>query len=147
MLPQSLDSGTYMGWFMTAPDQRVQGRLTVDGKDSSLKVWNNDYLFHNKPSYTITGELRNLSKVSLIGCTLSYGHVDESGSYYIIRIKYVLIGSHYVEYSQERIDSIDFVISDASSLLYTREDHDPVDDRKALEQIIQTKDIDRNISQ
>ena len=114
------DSPKY-GIFSVPPNQRANGSLTLAGRESQLYLWS-DRPLEISTGTTITGELDNLTKVSLIGCNIrSEGHVGKGNQ---IRYKYfvspqcVLFGSRYISHNEDVVREISFKLEHAVALFH-----------------------------
>lgn len=113
------EQSTKSGVFSVSLDQEANGNLTLEGSNTRLSLWS-DHPLTIDTTRTITGELEDLTKVSLIGCITTFdGHVGKGQR---IRYKYtlaprqVILGSSHVSEHECAIHCVTFVLEHAVSL-------------------------------
>ena len=109
------------GIFFIPPDLRTNGSLTLSGAYPELVLWSDNPIAVTSGS-TITGVLNDLTKVSLIGCSVrSDGHVGKGDQ---IRHKYLLspqcvgFGSQYISHDENVVHEISFTLEHAVALFH-----------------------------
>ena len=144
-----LDTSRYTGIFSVAPNRKVNGNLLLDGPNTSLYLWDENF-FYPVEGKTITGILDNRTKVSLIHCLISgpgsYGRQDDTSDFCTIFPHYVVFGDQHISYTDKEISSVSFLLDDAAMLFH---DYDAFgfasDARSIVKQIVESKNIDREI--
>ena len=114
------------GTFRILPDKTFSGTLLLDGEKSILHVWSHErFSVDSSNIKTITGELDNNKKVSLIDCITvhesnSFGPVGVSQHYEFFP-HYVIVGNEHFSQKETFISRIRLLIDDANSLFYDRD--------------------------
>ena len=107
------------GIFTISPGQKATGTLILAGLNTSLYVWSEDPLDISSET-TITGILDDLTKVSLIGCSIrSQGHVGKEGAVHykcLLHPIYVIFGSRHFFGKESDIVQISFTLEHAVAL-------------------------------
>lgn len=171
---EDLAKSILKGRFELSLGQKVQGELTLDGKNTllSLDVSNSlDYKISNFPNRqrnfkSMKGVLDNGEKVSLLNCletlvrrrecpaSFDSSLLDEFFCNVHFLPHYAVFGSEYVSYDEKEIIGVSFFIEDASILFYDPDIFGAIPRwgnnrtktlRTLVEQIVQSKDIDHNI--
>ena len=110
---------TQSGTFSIASDQKISGILTLAGDSTSLYVWSEDPI-NISPDWTITGILDDLTRVSLIGCSIrSQGRVGKEGAVRykcFLHPKYVIFGSRHFFDKDSDIVQISFTLEHGVAL-------------------------------
>ena len=111
------------GTFSDPSNQQANGSLTLSGRESQLLLWS-DTPLNISASTTIIGVLDDLTKVSLIGCTVrTEGHVGKGAKTrhkYHVSPQCVLLGSRHISDNKAIVREISFVLEHAVALF-----HDP----------------------
>ena len=110
------------GHFTFPGGKEDSGSLSLDGKNSVLKVWGVLDKLKFSDADTILGVLEDQKKVSLLRCIQSSARMtfEEHGSAWSYEIfpHEVVIGSRHVAYEDEVISGVSFFIGDAADLFY-----------------------------
>lgn len=140
-----------IGEFDLGDGHQLTGVLKLAGRRTALTL-HSKQLFNpiTNPSGYIRGSLRDLNKVSLIGCishgagTLSRG---EERSYTAdVFPHFVVSGNEYVAPTEKSISHADFVIDDATTLFYDFDAFGSViDARPLIDQVARANKLDREI--
>lgn len=123
---ENVDRHRRNGTFRILPDKKFSGTLLLDGEKSILHVWSHERFSADTSNLrTITGELDNNKKVSLLDCITvhesnSFGPVGISQHYKFFP-HYVIVGNEHFSHKEAFISRIRFLIDDANSLFYDRD--------------------------
>ncbi len=150
---EGFDKSKYLGRF-TIADRQITGELTLAGLQSSLYVWSFDQNLwgigtglscRSRGSDVIWGDLDDLTRVSLIQCTMREGpghrwRRSHSESVYHASIfpHYIIFGEQILSPAEETIDRIEFSIDDGNALFFDSEVFGQlIDARELIEQVVQ----------
>lgn len=110
------------GWFSISADRQVLGELVVDGLNTRLLLHDKNFfnLLHDEHRY-IRGTLHDLTKVSLLGCTIrsSAGTASrnkERFHYCEVVPQHIVWGDQYLDPEVPSIWSIIFHVDDAETI-------------------------------
>ena len=147
------DKSRHTGTFRVAPDREVHGNLSLDGPNTSLYLWDDNFFYiGTSTKKTITGILDNRTKVSLRDCLLSgpgsYGLQDNSSHYYNIFPHYVITGTQHISDTDATISNVYLLLGDATTLCHGNDAFGVVRDPHSLvKTIIDSQHIDHTISE
>ena len=138
------------GNFKIAPNQEVNGTLTLSGRSTSLYVWSED-LPDRSLETSITGVLDDLQKVSLIGCNIrSQGHTgryDRIIHKTIYSPRCVIFGDRYFFDSEEVVCEISFSLEHAVALFDDTDAYGTIfSNSEAINRLAQIEYPDRSVS-
>lgn len=124
------------GFFSISPECKLSGTLSLNGPDSVLHLWADHPFSAESPRVqTITGELDNQKKVSLIDCINIGGKrffgVRDPWHHCKFFPHYVIVGNRHFSDSAKVIAGTSFVVDDATTLF---------DDRKSFGSLILKSD-------
>ncbi|MCY4614322.1 MAG: hypothetical protein OXB94_11985 [Nitrospira sp.] len=144
-----LDKSRYAGIFSVAPDRKVNGNLSLDGRNTSLYVWDENF-FYPVEGKTITGILDNRMKVSLIDCLISgpgsYGRQGDTSNFCTIFPHYVVFGDQHISYTDKEISKVSFLLDDATTLFHDYNAFGFASDaRSIVKQIVESGNMDCEI--
>ena len=110
---------TQSGTFSITSDQKLNGILRLAGHSTSLYVWSEEPI-DISPDRTITGILDDLTRVSLIGCSIrSQGRVDKEGAVHfkcVLHPKYVIFGRRHFFGEDSDIVQVSFTLEHGVAL-------------------------------
>jgi len=150
---KNLKESKQTGTFTLAPDKDVYGELTIDGKNTSLYLQDND--FFNTRSIQdecIKGILQDLTKVTLLECIIpplpgSVSRGEQSFYFANVFPHYVIHGDHHIHPTEKNITSVNFVIDDATTLFYDFDAFGSLRDAHPfIKQIAHANGLDREIT-
>ncbi|WP_193366910.1 HEPN domain-containing protein [Pelagibius marinus] len=124
MIRDLQENTKHAGTFTVAPNIQLYGELTLAGPRTSLFVRSDDrFIIPPVKGTTVTGELYNLAKVTLVDCLIppipsSAGNHEKHYHYSNIFPHYVLVGQHHVDPHERDIIKVSFTIDDAFTLFY-----------------------------
>lgn len=124
MTMDDFEKEIYDGTFEISSNKKVPGKIEINGRQTFLKVWDEDYIQHGGLiNISITGILSNLKKVSLIDCRTSGPTTwrnRESEAYYACFFypSFVCFGDEHIYPDIENITEIRAVIDDAEKIFY-----------------------------
>lgn len=103
----SIDSGSHR-----------YGNLTLDRRNSSLYLWDDEFFHINSPKY-LFGTLHDMTKVSLMHLvTTNTGSKNRDVYFAELYPNYVLLGDKHISPEDKCISSVDFIIHDSTTLFY-----------------------------
>ena len=145
-----LEKSKHNGIFSITPDRKVHGILSLEGPNTSLYLWDENF-FYPLEEKTITGILDNRTKVSLINCLNSgpgsYSRQDDISHFCTIFAHYIVFGDQHISYTDKEISSASFLLDDAATLFH---DYDAFnfasDARSIVQQIVESKNRGHEIA-
>ena len=120
-MPSIIEDAPQQGAFSVPPDQHTNGTLTLAGRETRLQLWSDSPL-DISTNVTITGELENLTRVSLLGCNVrNEGHIGKGHQIrynYLLSPQCVLLGNRYISDDDDIVHEISFTFEHAVELFH-----------------------------
>ena len=146
-----LDKSRHVGLFSVAPDREVNGNLSLDGPNTSLYLWDENFFnIYQSDGKIITGILDNRTKVSLIDCLISgpgsYSRQGDTSEFCTVFPHYIVFGDQHVSYTDKKISSASFLLDDVATLFHDYNAFGFASDaRSIVKQIVESENMDREI--
>ena len=146
-----LDKSRHVGLFSVAPDREVNGNLSLDGPNTSLYLWDENFFnIYQSDGKIITGILDNRTKVSLIDCLISgpgsYSRQGDTSEFCTVFPHYIVFGDQHISYTDKEISSVSFLLDDAATLFHDYNAFGFASDaRSIVKQIVESENMDREI--